>query len=202
MEKQLYKSRSDKFIGGVCAGIAQYFDIDPTIIRLATVLLAVATSGIVVLIYILLCFLIPYEPINEYTYNMNSNYNKKNNTYNASYEDEYTSIKKEQKKAKQYKLGIFLIIIGIFLLLDQILPSYYSQFMLPVALLVFGLILILSTSKDSSNKKEDVGEKSSYDDINNNETQDIHKEEEKEEPSFTEDKGEFNVSDLGENKDE
>ena len=34
MEKRLYKSNKNKMIDGVCAGIAEYFNIDPTLIRL------------------------------------------------------------------------------------------------------------------------------------------------------------------------
>lgn len=34
MTKRLYKSRNDKMLGGVCGGIAEYFDIDPTLVRL------------------------------------------------------------------------------------------------------------------------------------------------------------------------
>jgi len=39
MEKRLYRSRVEKIIGGVCGGVGNYFDIDPTIVRLVTVLL-------------------------------------------------------------------------------------------------------------------------------------------------------------------
>ncbi len=39
MEKRLHRSRTEKIIGGVCGGLGEYFDIDPTIVRLITVLL-------------------------------------------------------------------------------------------------------------------------------------------------------------------
>ena len=35
MERRLYRSRTEKMIAGVCGGIAEYFNIDPTIVRLA-----------------------------------------------------------------------------------------------------------------------------------------------------------------------
>lgn len=48
MKKRLYKSTVDKKISGVCGGIAEYFDIDSTIIRLAWILFtALGGSGIV-----------------------------------------------------------------------------------------------------------------------------------------------------------
>ena len=61
MEKRLYKSRANKKIDGVCAGIAEYFGIDPTIVRLAWVLFAFCVgSGI--LAYIIAMFVIPANP--------------------------------------------------------------------------------------------------------------------------------------------
>jgi phage shock protein C len=62
MEKRLYRSRTDRMISGVCGGIAEYFAIDPTIVRLATVALLFVTSGIVFLIYIIMAIVVPEAP--------------------------------------------------------------------------------------------------------------------------------------------
>lgn len=56
--KRLYKSNTDKKIDGVCAGIAEFFSIDPTLIRLAWVLFSLA-GGSGVLAYIICMFVIP-----------------------------------------------------------------------------------------------------------------------------------------------
>ncbi len=61
MEKRLYKSNSDKMIDGVCAGIAAYFGIDPTIVRLAWAAFAIL-GGSGVLAYIIAMIVIPREP--------------------------------------------------------------------------------------------------------------------------------------------
>lgn len=58
--KKLYRSRNNKMIAGVCAGLAAYFDIDPTIIRLAFVLLALF-QGFGVLAYLILWIIVPLE---------------------------------------------------------------------------------------------------------------------------------------------
>ena len=61
MEKKLYKSNKDKKIDGVCAGVAEYFNIDPTLVRLATVLLScIAGGGIIA--YIICALVIPRDP--------------------------------------------------------------------------------------------------------------------------------------------
>lgn len=62
MEKKLYRIRDGKMLCGVCGGIAEYFDIDPTIIRLAAVLLSCAGfSGVVA--YIVAAIIVPEKPL-------------------------------------------------------------------------------------------------------------------------------------------
>ena len=61
MKKRLYKDHSDKKLCGVCSGIAKYFGIDPTLVRLLWALLVVfAGSG--VLAYIICAIVMPNEP--------------------------------------------------------------------------------------------------------------------------------------------
>ncbi len=58
--KQLVKSRNNRVICGVCGGIAQYFNIDPTIIRLIWVAFCVA-GGSGVLAYVIAAIIMPSE---------------------------------------------------------------------------------------------------------------------------------------------
>lgn len=61
MGKRLYKSNKDKMLDGVCGGLAEYFGVDPTLIRLAWVLLcAMGGSGVVA--YIVAAIVIPRDP--------------------------------------------------------------------------------------------------------------------------------------------
>ena len=61
MKKRLYKDHKNQKLCGVCAGIANYFSLDPTIVRLALVLFcALGGSGIVA--YIVCAIIIPDEP--------------------------------------------------------------------------------------------------------------------------------------------
>lgn len=61
MEKRLYKSRENKMVGGVCGGIAEYFGIDPTLVRLGWVLFC-ALGGSGFLAYIIAAIIIPRRP--------------------------------------------------------------------------------------------------------------------------------------------
>ncbi len=59
--KRLLRSVHDKRIAGVCGGLAKYFDIDSTIVRLLYVLLAFASFGLALVLYIACAFVIPKE---------------------------------------------------------------------------------------------------------------------------------------------
>ena len=61
-KKQIYRS-NNKMLAGVCAGIADYFDIDPTLVRLGYVLLSIASFGMGLVVYIILMIVIPQAPI-------------------------------------------------------------------------------------------------------------------------------------------
>ena len=70
MKKRLYKSSTDKKLCGVCAGFAEYFDIDPTIVRVLYAFAAIFTAGFPFgLLYIVLAIVMPENPVS----NMNDN---------------------------------------------------------------------------------------------------------------------------------
>ena len=58
MQKRLYKSQTDKKICGVCGGIAEYFGIDPTLVRLVWAIF-VCCAGTGILAYILAALILP-----------------------------------------------------------------------------------------------------------------------------------------------
>ena len=60
--RRVYKDRFDKKLGGVCGGLAQYFHIDASLIRLLFIFLTLVTGGIFIIIYILLWAILPIGP--------------------------------------------------------------------------------------------------------------------------------------------
>jgi phage shock protein C len=61
--KRLYRNNRDAMLGGVCGGLAEYFNLDPTIVRLLFVLLAFVTAFVpVFLIYLILWVVVPRNP--------------------------------------------------------------------------------------------------------------------------------------------
>lgn len=61
MKKRLYRVEEGKMICGVCGGVAEYFDIDPTLVRLGFVLLSIP-AGSALLVYIIAAIIIPVKP--------------------------------------------------------------------------------------------------------------------------------------------
>jgi phage shock protein C len=59
--RRLYRSRTDRMIWGVCGGLAKYFDVDPTIIRVLAVI-SVFITGVSILAYIVMALIVPLEP--------------------------------------------------------------------------------------------------------------------------------------------
>jgi len=61
MIKKLYRSKKDSMIAGVCGGIAEYFDVDSTLIRLLAVIVALL-GGAGVVVYIIAWIIVPQKP--------------------------------------------------------------------------------------------------------------------------------------------
>lgn len=61
MQKRLYRSRRERVIAGVCGGLADYFSLDPTLVRLIWIVL-IFGGGSGLLLYLLAALIIPEEP--------------------------------------------------------------------------------------------------------------------------------------------
>lgn len=61
--KKLYRSNTDKMIAGVCGGLAKYFGVDPTLVRLIFALLVFFGVGSGLVLYIVLALIMPLEPL-------------------------------------------------------------------------------------------------------------------------------------------
>jgi phage shock protein C len=60
--RRLYRCRSDRKLAGVAAGMAEYFDLDPTLVRVLW-LFSIFFGGFSILLYIILAFVVPPEPL-------------------------------------------------------------------------------------------------------------------------------------------
>lgn len=61
MTDRLYRSETDKILGGVCGGLAEHYDADPTIVRLLVIFIELITGGSALLLYLIAWLIIPSE---------------------------------------------------------------------------------------------------------------------------------------------
>lgn len=62
VNQRLYRSRDDRMIAGVAGGVADYLGVDPSIVRILWVLLAIFSGGIFLLLYLVMMFVVPEAP--------------------------------------------------------------------------------------------------------------------------------------------
>ncbi len=63
--KRLYRSKSNKMIAGVCAGLAEYFNVDPVIIRIIAVILLLPGGFPGLVPYVILWVIVPFKPTDQ-----------------------------------------------------------------------------------------------------------------------------------------
>ena len=165
--KKLYRSRIDRMIGGVSGGLAKYFDIDPTIVRVLFVV-SIFLGGGGILAYIILWIVVPEEPIiitpnsaeshsdpdegssasgsdDQQNSSFNSELNKKVNEAT----NEINRIVEDARRNKRTLGGIILICIGILFLFDNFLPHFHFGNYWPLILVVIGIALIIKATNKS-----------------------------------------------------
>ena len=139
---KLYRSNTDKVIGGVAGGLSDYLDIDPVIIRILFVLLAIF-GGSGVLVYIILWIAIPAEIV---SFQNVDNKDDKGDTI-----DEVGPAGTSRRTNTSLVAGIILIAFGLIFLLNQLVPLYGIIDFWPLLLVLAGVLLIrpelLKTSK-------------------------------------------------------
>lgn len=145
-EKTLYRVPERGIIAGVAAGLAEYFDLDVTLVRLIIVLLAFITNGGVILIYVILAIIIPAKT--------SSKANSKNTK--QSLHDNVQKLSGElQESGRVHKLrnwaGIGLIALGVWLLLNTIIPGWLRlrwDYIWPLVLISIGVLVVFSARGD------------------------------------------------------
>lgn len=142
MVNRLYRSESDKKVAGVCGGIAEYFGIDSTIIRLIW-LISIAVYGTGLLVYIIAAIIMPTrEDINTRVnpHKDSDEVNKqKSSTFNEGFDKE--------KNRKFF--GYVLIIVGAILLSKRfiVLRWLSFKFLFPIILIILGMFILSGNFK-------------------------------------------------------
>ncbi|MFZ2025767.1 MAG: PspC domain-containing protein [Microgenomates group bacterium] len=149
-EKRLVRTSKNKMLGGVAAGIGNYFDLDPNIIRFLFIVLTVF-GGSGVLMYLLLWLLLPSDTSETSggRDTMRENIGQMKETVQGFAEDikkEVTpeTTEAEKKPKSQGYLGVVLVVLGVgFLLINLgLLDMYVVRRFWPVLLVFLGVSLL------------------------------------------------------------
>jgi phage shock protein C len=140
--KKLYRSRDNSMLGGVCGGFGEYFDIDPTIIRLVFLLLVLA-AGSGILVYIIAWIVVPLRPESE-------------NLGEIATDESGQPL--ERGDVNKYLPGLILIILGFVFLLSQIWNWFSFAYIWPIIIIAIGVFLIYramnSSAEDDSERRQ------------------------------------------------
>ena len=157
MEKKLQRNEQEKTIAGVCAGLAEYFDVDVTWVRIAFVLAVLAGfSG--VLAYIVLWIAVPVKPYTPNYGQFNADYKVYDNTADPNapiYDPAFSAIpdpKRKRSRTGGVTIGLLFIIFGAFFLLDEFdFVPYWFEFhkLWPLVFIIPGIMMITNANKKS-----------------------------------------------------
>lgn len=169
---RLYRSRIDRTIAGVCSGLAKYFDIDTTIVRVLFVI-SIFIGGGGIIAYIILWIVVPEEQIifqsaaqDSQTHQSDSDSEKSNSNsnqdsskfdssnFNAEINqkvnyaaNEINKILDEARSNKKVLGGTILILLGVLFLLDNLLPYFDFGDYWPIILIALGVGIIIKASR-------------------------------------------------------
>jgi len=138
MENRLYRDENAKVLGGVCAGLADYFNVDVSLIRVAFVF-AMVVLGTGFLLYLILWIVVPKknyfdQPMVDYTVPPGP--------------VNFPPVRRKPTGAAVIA-GTILILMGIWFLLDQfdMIPYFEIHRFWPVIFIVIGLVMIFTRDK-------------------------------------------------------
>lgn len=142
MKNRLYRSETDKKIAGVCGGIAEYFEIDSTIIRLIWVI-SVAVYGTVLLVYIIAAIIMPTRGEIDTKLNTHQDSDEVNERKNGASDGNF------DKEKTRNLFGYVLIIVGAILISKRFLVLKWLsfKFLFPIVLVILGILILSGNFK-------------------------------------------------------
>lgn len=146
MRERLYRSRDDRMLFGVAGGMAEWMDLDPAIVRLVWALLILA-GGVGLLLYIVAAIVIPEAPYAAAP--MPGTEGAAPAAAVGSEQSRWEARQTSRAARRQGNgngaviLGVILVVLGGWFLVDRYVPSIDMSFFMPGVLIVVGIILVI-----------------------------------------------------------
>ena len=133
---RLYKSTTDSMLFGVAGGMAEYFGADPTLVRVAWVLVALASAGLGLLAYVILAIIIPRQTFDSTA--------EESSQMRDTESSERTRTVLRRRTGRLSLFGLALIAIGTLLLLNTLGVLYWWRWDVfwPLLLIAAGVALL------------------------------------------------------------
>ncbi len=145
-KRKLRRSRREKIIAGVCGGLAEYFDIDPFLVRLAFLLGALFLNGAGFVVYIILWILVPLESGPEVEINRKEKIKEFTGKFSEGVQNVASEIRENKSWWSKSRniLGLIFLLIGVVALINIIYPFSWINWRVfwPLLIILLGLLLI------------------------------------------------------------
>lgn len=144
MEKRLYRSNKDRIIFGVAGGLADYFEIDPTLVRLVFIVLTI-WSGVGVILYILGAVAIPeLEETKTETKGGKTKTEKTGSEIGQKVESATKQVSENLKNrlTGEQIAGLIILFIGLIFLGEMLFPTFEFGRLWPLILVAIGFVMV------------------------------------------------------------
>jgi phage shock protein C len=155
--ERLYRSRDDRMLAGVAGGVADYFDIDPSLIRIIWAVLAILTGGIALVVYIVMAIVVPEAPAGSMPWSpppLGAAPTGVAPDGSAAAPDGSTVPSTPAAIGRRHRdpadrargglvIGVLLIVLGGLFLIRQFVPAFDFGLWWPIGAIVLGVLLII-----------------------------------------------------------
>jgi phage shock protein PspC (stress-responsive transcriptional regulator) len=143
VNRRLYRCRHDRRLAGVSAGLAEFFDLDPTLMRILWFLSIFVTGGLSILLYIGLAFIVPEEPLTDV--------DVAEPAAVGAYAHRHADRGEGSGRWATF-IGLGLILLGGLALVDAILPSWVDswRYLGPAFFVGIGALLVVGSMRRKS----------------------------------------------------
>ena len=145
--ERLYRSRDDRMLAGVAGGVAELLDIDPSLIRIVWLLVAILTGGIAVVVYIVMAIVVPERPVGLGSGAASTPGAAQPGAPPAADGISSPPGRRSRDPADRgragFVIGAVLVIVGVLFLIRELIPALDLGLWWPIAAIGLGILLIV-----------------------------------------------------------
>lgn len=164
---RLYRSRDERVVSGVCGGIADRYDLDPSLVRIVFALL-VLSAGVGLVLYIVMALVVPEEPLQASTMapvaSAEPGATEGAAAAPSAGAGERVANRQARREARRLDrgtadgrgaviLGAVLVVVGAWFLIRRYIPALDEDFLGPLAMIVIGGLLVFGALNRGSTEE-------------------------------------------------